>query len=146
MSLPPVPTPSLLLLPVRNSPNLPVESKVRCWLTSVIPALERWRQKEWAFLSYGETSLDHVWRCLKINTSFLGLEAVLEVIFGLLWGGGGFGGAMRVGIQTPVGTVCKLLQGRCSSWQVESSPGLRLSNPELSSFPPSPQELSTKSA
>lgn len=84
MSLPPIPTRSPLLLPVRNSPNLSVESKVRCWLTSVIPALERWRQKEWeleAFLSYGETSLDYIWRCLKINTSFLGLEAVLEVIF-----------------------------------------------------------------
>lgn len=145
MSLPPVPTPSLLLLPVRNSPNLPAESKVRCWLTSVIPALERWRQKEWAFLSYGETSLNYIWRCLKINTSFLGLEAVLEVIFGQRRGGGGVGGAMRVGTQTPVGTACKLLQGR-SSWQVESAPGPKLSNPELSSFPPSPQELSTKSA
>lgn len=52
---------------------------------------------------------------------------------------------MRVGIQTPMVTACKLLQGR-SSWQIESSPGPKLSNPELSSFPLSPPELSTKSA
>lgn len=59
------------------------------------------------------------------------------------------GREMRVRIQSPVGTACKLLQGRFS-WQVESSPGPKLSNHELSSnktsFPPSPQELSTKSA